>query len=85
MVTGADADAETDADRKRFKIPVPYYIYDLNSGGSKGARGTRAPPPEVEILSISRSFCENLAKSYVGAPPWAVGAPSSGKSWIRHC
>ena len=19
------------------------------------------------------------------APPWGVGAPSSGKSWIRHC
>ena len=44
---------------------------------------TRAPPG-VQILSISCSFWENLAKSYVGAP-WRVGAPSSGKSWIRHC
>ena len=42
-----------------------------------------APPPPVQILSISCSFWENLAKSYVGAP-WRVGAPSSGKSWIRH-
>ena len=42
------------------------------------------PPLEVQILSISCSFWENLAKSYVGAPPWRVGAPSSGKSWIRH-
>ena len=42
------------------------------------------PPPGVQILSISCSFWENLAKSYVGAP-WRVGAPSSGKSWIRHC
>ena len=40
-------------------------------------------PPGVEILSISCSFWENWAKSYVGAP-WAVGASSSGKSWIRH-
>ena len=30
----------------------------------------RAPlPPGVQILSISCSFWENLAKSYVGAPP----------------
>ena len=28
------------------------------------------------------SFGENLAKLYVGA--WGTGAPSSGKSWIRH-
>ena len=35
-------------------------------------------------LSISCSFWENLAKSYVSAP-WRVGAPSSGKSWIHHC
>ena len=27
-----------------------------------------APPPGVQILSISCSFWENLAKSYVGAP-----------------
>ena len=45
---------------------------------------TRAPPLGVQILSISCSFREKLAKSYVGAPPWGVGAPSSGKSWIRH-
>ena len=40
--------------------------------------------PPVQILSISCSFCENLAKSYVGAPR-GVGVPSSEKSWIRHC
>ena len=39
----------------------------------------RAPP--VQILSISCSFWENLAKSYAGAPhPWRVGARTSGKS-----
>ena len=38
------------------------------SGGFRGAQG--APPPlGTQILSISCSFRENLAKSYVGAPP----------------
>ena len=41
---------------------------------------THAPPLGVQILSISCSFWENLAKSYVGAPPRGVGAPSSEKS-----
>ena len=51
----------------------------------KGGRRGRPPPPGVQILSISCSFWENSTNSYVGAPPpWGVGAPSSGKSWIRH-
>ena len=33
------------------------------------AQGTRALPLGVQILSISCSFWENLAKSYVGTPP----------------
>ena len=33
--------------------------------------------PGAQILSISCSFWENMAKLY-------VGAPSSGKSWICH-
>ena len=36
------------------------------SDGSKG--GPRDAPPGVQILSISCSFWENLANSYVGAP-----------------
>ena len=32
----------------------------------------------VQILSISCSFRENLAKSYVGTP-WRVGTPTSGE------
>ena len=40
---------------------------DLDSGGSKG--GARdAHPLGAQILSISCSFRENMAKSYVGAP-----------------
>ena len=55
------------------------------SGGCKGgARDAR--PPGFQTLSISCSFRENLAEWYVGAPPpRGVGAPTSGKSWIRHC
>ena len=46
-------------------------LADLRGGGREG----RAP--RVQILSISCSFWENLAKLY-------VGAPTSAKSWIRH-
>ena len=43
----------------------------MSSGGSKGGRRGRAPPtpPGVQIRSISCSFWEILAKSYVGTPP----------------
>ena len=53
----------------------------ISSGGSKG--GARDAPRGAQILSISCSFWENMAKSYVGTPR-GVGAPFSGKSWIRH-
>ena len=36
-----------------------------------------------KIISISCSFSENLAKSYVGAHPTRIGAPSYRESWIR--
>ena len=41
-------------------------------------------PPRPKIFSISCSFSQNLAKSYVGAPlnGWR---PSYGESWIRAC
>ena len=45
-------------------------IQPLSSGGSKGnARDACPPPPGAQILSISCTFRENMAKSYVGAPP----------------
>ena len=50
----------------------------------RGRGGRASPLLGFQILSISCSFWGNLAKSYVGAPLWGVGAPSSGKSWIRH-
>ena len=39
---------------------------------------TCAPPPGVQILSISCSFWEILAKSYVGAPPGELAPPPRG-------
>ena len=42
----------------------------------------RHPPGGPNSFNFMQ-FWKNLAKSYVGAPP-RVGAPSSGKSWIRH-
>ena len=44
-------------------VTFPYPVADLR-GGAGDAR-----PPRVQILSISCSFWEILAKSYVGAPP----------------
>ena len=69
-----------------MKCSVIYLIFTakLSVADLRGARGT--PLPGVQILSISCIFWENLAKSYVGAPlPRGIGAPSSRKSWIRHC
>ena len=66
--------------------PRPKSDRSIISGADlRGARGTPAPPPPpwVQILSISCSFWGNLAHLCVG-PPWRVGAPTSGKSWIRH-
>ena len=57
--------------------PEPIAVADL-----RGVQGMRTP--RVQILLISCSFWEILAKSYVGTPQ-GVGTPSSGKSWICHC
>ena len=37
-----------------------------------------APSPGVQILSISCSFWEHLAKSYVGVPPGGLAPPPQG-------
>ena len=45
---------------------IKMHLTTISVADLRGARGT---PPGVQILSISCSFWENLAKSYVGAPP----------------
>ena len=47
-------------------------VADLK-GGARDAH-----PPGVQILSISYSFWENLAKLYVGAPPGELAPPPRG-------
>ena len=54
-----------------------YAVADLRGGGTQGT------PPGTKFSLISCSFREILIKLYPGAPP-GVGAPSSGKFWIRH-
>ena len=54
-------------------------------GKSKVAQETRAPP--LGVLSISCSFKENLAKSYVGTPPWGgiLDPPLNGDNYLWGC
>ena len=54
----------------------------VHRGTGSGRFGGGAPL-RPKIFSISCSFSENLTKSYVGAPPQRVGAPSYRESWIR--
>ena len=49
-----------------------------------GGRTRRVPPPYGPKFSQFHAVFHKIwQKSYVGAPPWRVGAPSYGESWIR--
>ena len=52
------------------------------SGGSKGTPGTRPQGPNSFNFM---QFLGKFGKIVCWRAPWGVGAPSSGKSWIRHC
>ena len=54
--------------------------YDVGSGRPKCGTGD-AHPPWVQILSISCSFWENLAKSYADIPPRELAPPNRGNPW----
>ena len=41
-------------------------------------------PLRVQILSFWHTNFRNVAASGVGTPPYEVGPPPYGKSWIRH-
>ena len=62
---------------KSFIWLVYYAVHDTVVDLRQGSYGPK-------FLSISCSFSENLAKSYVGAP-WRVGTLSYGESWIHPC
>ena len=60
-------------------VPLTMSSVITSSGGFRGgARGACPPPLGTQILSISCSFQENLAKLYVGAPPGKL-VPSPGE------
>ena len=49
----------------------------------RGVRGMRAPWGRKSFNFVQ--FLGKFSKIVCWRPPWGVGAPSSGKSWIRHC
>ena len=53
----------------------------ITSGGSMAMPPACAPSQQSKIFSISCSFLEILAKSYVSTP-WMVSASSYGEPWI---
>ena len=62
--------------------PVNKAVY--GSGGSKG--GTReVPNPRGPNSFNFMQFLRKFGKIVCWRPPRGVGAPFSGKSWIRHC
>ena len=50
----------------------------------RGGRRGRAPPGGPNSFDFMQ-FLGNFSKIVCWRPPWGVGTPSSGKSWIRHC
>ena len=59
-------------------------LCDLSSGGSKGGAKDACPPGGPNSFNFMQ-FSGKYGKIVCWRPPWGVGAPSSGKSWIRHC
>ena len=57
----------------------PYTVADL-----RGGAGDVRPPWGSKFFQFHAVFGK-FWQNRMLAPPWGVGAPSSGKSWIRHC
>ena len=69
QITGHTCSIETIVTIHLCSLTKTTHWKNSSSGGSKGGAKDARPPPGAQILSISCSFWENLAKSYVGAPP----------------
>ena len=73
------------ANRHSILVSVVFFTDSIGtSGGSKGGRKGRAPPPLDPIFFIFMQFSEKNGQIIGWRPPFGVGAPPSGKSWIRH-
>ena len=59
-----------------------------NSGGSKGGREGRTPPPSASKFFQFHAVFGRIWQNCVFTPPPLEGSrppPPLGKSWIRHC
>ena len=73
--------------------PMPWITIDKSnqdflsrSGGSKGGRSRRAPPPYSPNFSHFHAVFGKIWQNRMLAPPSPrVGAPSYGEYWIRPC
>ena len=70
---------------ERIKSSVCGFYTTLYSGGSKGGCEGHVPPPWGPKFFQFHAVFGKIWQNCMLAPPWAVGTPSSGKSWIRHC
>ena len=76
--------------KSNFRKPQMYYYLteDITSNLAvadlRGAWGTRPSPWGPKFFQFHAVFGK-IWQNRMLAPPWGVGAPSSGKSWIRHC
>ena len=60
------------------------YLTDvLFSGGSKGGRQGRAPPPWGSKFFHFHAVFSKKIRKIIGF--WELAPPPGGKSWIRHC
>ena len=79
----SDCDGSTTV-RRWLRYMLCVFMWMLSVADLRQRPGARSPPPlRFKIFSISCSFSENLAKSYIGAPLQRVGPPSQGESWNR--
>ena len=62
-----------------YTHPLPSAVVDL-----RGARGMRTPLWGSKFFQFHAVLGE-IWQNHMLVPPRRVGAPSSGKSWIRHC
>ena len=69
--------------RRPHTMRIEFKVLRNRIGQAKPIESVADPCPPVHILSISCSFL-NVWQNRMLAPPWRVGAPTSGKSWIRH-
>ena len=64
----------------RANMEITKAVADLR-GGARDAR----PPPLAQNFFIFMQFSGKIDQIIGWRPPSGVSAPSSGKSWIRHC